>query len=352
MRRQALLAVGHSLILASPVLVLVETISGRYGLTFVALILVAPLLRSLFGDARHEPPSWSEGLATYLEFLPAVAAIACIFAVAMSMGAVPRGANSAAGRTLLGLSLWALFVFASCIAHELVHRRDSMSRMVGQVLSGVIGYPVLEHEHRAHHARSGNVSAAEWPRLDESVWTFSVRRLRVVFRNAWESDLVAASKKGKRLAGGLPLSSFAMAATAAAFAAVSGLRGLVLYCVVAIAVAWSMQAVTYVQHWGLGTDSVDIAVEGEYGWEDHCVIQSWMTLAISYHQAHHHNSLPYYRQRPTGAAPKAPAGYVVLLLASLIPPMWRSLMIPALDRWKADPNNQATAGRRLVCIVR
>jgi len=334
-------------------LALVEIISGRYGLTFVALILVAPLLRSLFGDSRREPPAWSEGIATYLGYLPVVAALACIFAAAISIGAVPDGPNSVIGRALLGLSLWALFVFASCIAHELVHRRDSMSRMLGQVLSGVIGYPVLEHEHRAHHARSGNVCAAEWPRLDESVWTFSVRRLRVVFRNAWEGDLVAASKKRQRLAGGLPLACFAMAITAISFAAVSGQRGLVLYCMVAIAVAWSMQAVTYVQHWGLGTDSVDGAVEGEFGWEDHCLIQSWMTLAISYHHAHHHSSsLPYYRQRPSGAAPKAPAGYVVLLFASLIPSVWRSLMLPALNRWKADPNNQATAGRRLVCIVR
>jgi len=319
-------------------------------LTFVALILVAPLLRSLFGDSQREPPAWSEGIATYLEYLPSVAALGCVVATAVAMSSIPSSATDGA---LLGLSLWALFVFASCIAHELVHRRDGTSRMLGQVLSGVIGYPLLEHEHRAHHARSGNVSSAEWPRLDESVWSFSLRRLRLVFRNAWEGDLVAASKNGHRLGGGLPLACLATAGTAAGFAAASGLRGFVLYALVALAVAWSLQAVTYLQHWGLGTDSVDDAIEGEYGWEDHCLIQSWITLAISYHQAHHHsNSLPYYRQRPSSAAPKAPAGYVVLLLASLIPPVWRSLMFPALDRWKADPNKQVTAGRRLVCFVR
>jgi hypothetical protein len=47
-----------------------------------------------------------------------------------------------------------------------------------------------------------------------------------------------------------------------------------------------------------------------------------------------------------------PGGYVVLLIASLVPPAWRWLMLPALDQWRSDAANQRSAGRTLVCFKR
>jgi alkane 1-monooxygenase len=350
--RELVRAAGYSLMLFAPALLAASVILQTPWLTFAVLIGGLPFLRPLFGDACGEVPAWSEQTATLLHRLPIAGAGAVLAALAFLVARLPVVAHSTGDLAWWGGSLWASFVFASCVAHELVHRRDWLSRQIGRVLSGVIAYPLLEHEHRAHHGTSGNVTAAEWPRVDENVWQFSGRRLNRVFRSAWDGDVVAAARGGHRLAGGLPLALCAFSLTAFAFAVRGGLGGVVLYAGVTVAVLWSMQAVTYVQHWGLGTDNAPNAEEGEYGWEDRCRLQAWLTLSISYHQAHHRASaVPYYRQTPTADAPRMPAGYVVLLVASVIPPLWRAWMIPALERWKASPGSQVGAGRRLFCIV-
>lgn len=336
-----------------PLLLVVSIGLGMPVLALAMLILVAPLLRVLFGDVLDSPPEWTEGIATMLELLPllcAAAYFAAIIFVAWGLRGLPLPASDLAW---FGGSLWAAFIFASCVAHELVHRTTIVSKTMGRVLSGVIGYPLLEHEHQAHHTRSGSVEMAEWPRVDESLWPFTVRRFGLVFRTAWDGDVMMAARRGHRLAGGLPVAVGAMLGTAAIFAWAAGLAGFLLYACVVAAVAWTLQAVTYIQHWGLGSDHVPNAATANLGWEDRCQLQAWLTLSISYHQAHHRAAtVPYYRQQPTHGSPRAPAGYIVLLFASLVPPIWRALMLPALERWQRTPHAQRAPGRRLICIGR
>lgn len=346
-------AAGYLLILAPPALLALSVSLDTPWLAFVALIGVLPFMRPLFGDSERREPDWSERIATLLDGLPLVYAALAPLAVGHLLANWSAVAENPVALVWWGLSLWATFLFASCVAHELVHRRSPRPRGVGRVLSGMIGYPLLEHEHRTHHGTSGNVDAAEWPRLDENVWQFTGRRLGRVFQSAWDSDHVASVRAGHRLAGGLPLALLSFVMTAVAFTLAGGLAGLSLFAIVAAAMAWSMQAITYVQHWGLGTDNVTDAGEGDYGWEDRCQLQAWLTLSISYHQAHHRASaVPYYRQMASDDAPRMPAGYVVLLFASLVPPLWRRWLTPALEQWKTAPANQRGCGRRLFCIAR
>ena len=50
-------------------------------------------------------------------------------------------------------------------------------------------------------------------------------------------------------------------------------------------------------------------------------------------------------------SPRMPGGYVVLLFISMVPPLWRALMLPVLQRWKEAPmESQETAGHRLLCF--
>lgn len=344
-------AFGHLSILIPPVLIPVSLMTGAPALALLALILFAPLLRVIFGDVNDSPPEWSEWLASLLEWLPVACALVYVGAMVTALtilhsAKVPNGTLA-----WFGSSLWAVFVFGSCVAHELVHRSNAPSRNVGRVLSGLIGYPFLEHEHRAHHMQNGNPDAAECARHDESVWTFTFRRLAYVMSRAREGDMLMAARRGHRLAGGLPLSLVAMFAAAIGFTWAAGPAGLIVYAVVACAVAWAIQAITYIQHWGLGRDGFGDVPAADLGWEDSCRLQSWLTLGTSFHQAHHRSSsVPYYRLQPTPDSPKAPAGYIVLFFASLVPPVWRALMAPALLRWQRAPDTQRTAGRSLLCL--
>jgi hypothetical protein len=137
------------------------------------------------------------------------------------------------------------------------------------------------------------------------------------------------------------------------FSAFAGAAGAAMYAAVAAGVWWTMQAIAFVQHWGLGSDSVARAGREHLGWEDRCQLQVWLTFGICYHQSHHREPhTPFYRLEPTPASPRMPAGYVVLLLASLVPPVWRALMLPALTEWKKNPTRSFSPGRALICYHR
>jgi len=353
MLRELLRASGFLFILLPPLLLAWGVSIDMPGLAFVVLFFVAPFLRVVFGDADEMAPEWSEPVATALEWLPNLFGLVFAAAIGFVLWRMGQGAFSGGQWVWLGLSLWATSIFASCPTHELAHRRSAGSQFVGRLLAGALGYPLLEHEHRAHHTRGGDVDNAEWPRVDEALWAFTARRSIRVLQSAWDGNVTAAQRRGRRFAGGLPLSVSATLVTWLAFALAGAGPGVWLYATVVAAVFWTMQAITYVQHWGLGVDSVRDAVQGHHGWEDRCRLQVWLTVAISYHQAHHHRtSTPYYRQAPMRGSPRMPAGYVVLLFASLAPPVWRALMLPALHRWQRDPLTQPSAGRRLICLTR
>jgi fatty acid desaturase len=253
----------------------------------------------------------------------------------------------------LGLSLWMTALFGTCVVHELIHRRSNTQAVAGYVLAGATGYPILGAEHLAHHARPGSVELAEVPAAQESLWSFAGRRLRRIAREqlgagapVWGGVRNSPATARAHWAWG----SFGVMLMACA--AAGGVLGALLFVLVGIGVAFGVQIITYVQHWGLGEDNLGDAVAFGRGWEDDCRFQAWITLNISLQDGHHQDArLPYYRLGLTDGAPRLPAGYVVLMFVSLVPPLWSRLMGPSLERWRLAPGAQPTAGRRLTCFV-
>lgn len=342
-------AAGYLTIFIPPALICVSIATSLTALGLATLLLLFPLLRGLFGDTDGRSPEWTETIATALHHLPFICAFCYGAAVCFTVSCLRRGDMTTGELAWFSGTLWVGFVFGSCVAHELVHRRDAISRNAGRILSGIIGYPFLEHDHSIHHLKNGDAHAAECARICETVWGFSWRRLKGVVPSALEQDMAMAARRGHRLAGGLPVAICGTVLSAASFVWSGGLAGLVVYVVAAVATGWALQAMTYIQHWGL--DDQQHAVGGASGWEDRCQLQAWLTLGISFHQSHHQSAtVPYYRQTLSDTSPKAPAGYVILFFASLIPGVWRALMIPALERWRVRQGPQPTAGRGLICL--
>ena len=320
-------------------------------LPFVGLIIVAPFLRTIFGDFDNSPaPEWSETATAFLEGLPVAVGIAYLCAFAYYVFNISQLMRVSTIGTILGL--WTSSLFASCVAHELLHRKTLFARALGRTVAGVMGYPLLEHEHRAHHASNGTSKLPEWPLERETVWQFSGRRFRHTLLTAWRGDRIAAMRNGSPLSGGLPFAMVCFVLTGALFFFYGGASAVWVYLIQSLATAWGMHAMTYVQHWGLGRDDNPSERYTDLAWEDSCKLQYWLTFGIPYHQGHHHkNNRAYYRLSPTDASPRQPAGYVVLLVACCVPPLWRGLMGPAIKAWRAS-EPPISAGRGLVCIRR
>lgn len=341
MWRQAIQASGYLSIFLAPGLLLLGVWVDQPSLAFGTVMLVFPLLRGVFGSVGPCVVRWNEAVATALDRLPVVYAIAAVGVMCALLERIDAGAVASPLEAIgLGLSLWVTMLLATCVAHELIHRRGRFDVLVGHCLAGLAGYPLLGREHLIHHSRAGDTRSPQWPKVSETVWRFTRRRVAFVLADAAR-------------AGGLQRVSIVVtAAVGLAYGIAGGASALAVYVCAAAGVGVFMQVLTYVQHWGLGDDNVADAERKHYAWEDDCRFQTWVTLNISLHQAHHRsNRLPYYRLMLADDSPRLPSGYVVMMLLCLVPRWWGKLMRPALEHWKARPMNPRSPGRSLTCFA-
>ena len=350
MREETRLAAGYLSILVLPAALVAGVLLQHSYLAFEVVVLIFPLARSVVGPFRRQSPViWHEVPATLLDRLPVLYAACLAAATLLVIHQIARGAADTLSVGIgISLSLWMVMLFATCPAHDLIHRRRAADARVGWFVAGMSGYPLLVFEHAIHHGRSGDTARAECPRLDESVWQFSGRRIWRILRTAtshgvghWRPGCTQAFKA--TAVTGLMLLTFTWA---------GGWPGFVIYAAVIVGVTFGVQLITYLQHWGLGDDSLHDATVRQYAWEDDCLFQAWVTLNISFHQSHHGAPrLPYYRVGLMPDSPRLPAGYLVLMVVCLFPRLWRRVMLPALTHWKAEPTQPRSPGRRLTCFA-
>jgi fatty acid desaturase len=350
---QSIAASGYAAVLLFPLLLYAGMASNVPSLAFAVAMLVLPLVRSVFGYVQPgDCPVWDERIATTLDRLPLVYSAALCGALFGVLRLVEiRGLGSSFHQVGLGLSMWMTLLLSTCVSHDLIHRRNQRFAMVGHCLAGIAGYPVLALEHLAHHAKSGNTHSADWPRQDESAWRFAIRRSRRILRDAYAPGSVFWNGAASRNVAGLRVATACTLLSIAFAHAAAGWRGVLLFLCVAAGVWFGVQVINYIQHWGLGDDRLGAKARDGLAWEDDCRFQAWLTLGISLHQAHHDASgLPYYRIALKHSSPRLPAGYVILMVASMVPRVWFRIMLPVLEYWERSPLEPRSPGRRLTCF--
>ena len=164
----------------------------------VAIVFgLGPLSRLILGNVPDELPEWEESTSTLLDRLPSAFALAFPVLMTWFLSELHATRPSDPGDWIwLGLSVWTCLFFSVVVAHELIHQAGYRRRL-GWLLAGAAGYPWLAHEHLPHHGTSGNVDLAEWPRRDESLWSFVVRRTFRVVRSAREFNAILGARKGR-----------------------------------------------------------------------------------------------------------------------------------------------------------
>jgi len=339
---------GFGLILLAPLLLACSAWHDAPWALVGLVMLGFPLARWIFGAVRPgAAPPWSVGQVRLLEGWPLVYSALLPMTLAVLLWRLQHSDDHALQSAGWLLSLWLVLIFGTCVAHALLHDSRYERRILGHALAGLCGYPFLGVEHARHHRISGSTEAAEAARTDESLWGYAWRRQTHVLRLALGRQ--GAVWTSPRLRGPMLTALTATWLAAAAFTIFGGVQGLAVYALACVLVAFGVQAVTYLQHWGLGDDAFS-QVARDLAWEDDCRFQAWVTLNLSLHQSHHHESArPYYRIGLQRQAPRPPAGYLVLLAAALVPAVWRSLMLPAVRQWQRQPHRQPSAGHRLVC---
>lgn len=315
---------------------------------------IFPVVRVLSGEKSAEQVDWTETMARALEWLPMVYAVAFVafygWVLAELLTWQPARVGDMVG---FALSLLLTCALASCVSHELIHKKSRIYKRAGNLIIALAGYPFFANEHLAHHGMPRSVDMAHCSSVSESVWQFAARRCLVAPAEAikW-SNAVRARAVNTSVMESVWFWCGVSCASAVMMTFAGGWFGFILFLVLAVGVPMVINCVAYVQHWGLGIDNgTGGTVRDQVGWDDGCRYQFWTTLGLSMHNAHHEKpSVPYYRLGPSEGKPLLPGGYGIMLLIAMVPPLWRKMMLPRLEDWKTNPLAQQGAGRGVLCL--
>jgi alkane 1-monooxygenase len=235
----------------------------------------------------------------------------------------------------LTLSLGVVAGIAINTAHELGHKRASSERWLSRVALAQTGYGHFFIEHnRGHHVRVATPEDPASARLGESFYAFWPRTVIGSLRSAWELERtrLARMERGPWTIRNDILSAWAM--SVALFAALTIGFGLVVlpYLLIQAVVGFSLlEAVNYLEHYGLSRqrreDGRYERTRPEHSWNSNSVASNVLLYHLQRHSDHHANPLRRYQAlRHFQEAPQLPAGYAGMILAAIVPPVWRAIM--------------------------
>lgn len=229
------------------------------------------------------------------------------------------------------------------IAHELMHRKDPRERALAEILMASVTYAhfCIEHVY-GHHRHVATPRDAASSRYGETVYAFLPRTIFGGLKSAWEIELQRTRKQGIGL---LSLRNRMTRYT---------LVQLVVYGTLAVALGpialayWAGQSLTaivvleiinYVEHYGLSRRELSPGryerVQPCHSWNASHRLTNWLLFNLQRHSDHHYlASRPYHMLRHYEDVPQLPAGYATMILAALVPPLWRAIMHPRVEAWQ------------------
>jgi alkane 1-monooxygenase len=315
----------------------------------VLIFAVFPLLDLMIGlDASNPPDSvikWLEQDRYYrwctYAFLPLQYA-GLIFACWMwSHGGLSTLES-------LGLALTVAMVAGVAIntAHELGHKRAISERWLSKVALAQTGYGHFFVEHnRGHHVRVATPEDPASARMGESFYEFLPRTVTGSLRSALEIEREHLERDGHRF-WSLRNDIFnAWLMTLALFGGLAIAFGSVVlpYLLIQAAIGFSMlEVVNYLEHYGLlrqtREDGRYERTMPEHSWNSNNVASNVLLYHLQRHSDHHANPLRRYQSlRHFDEAPQLPTGYAGMIVAALVPPLWRRVMDPRLiDHYEGD----------------
>ena len=233
-------------------------------------------------------------------------------------------------------------LFAINVAHELIHRRSRVDRVLGGILLSTACFGTFKIVHvRVHHrfvctdrdfssARRGDSIYGYWLRNLAGNPREALRceraRLRQSRLSMWKSELAVWYM--------LSVVWFALAVT------LWGWTGGAFFLLQSLVAILTLDLTNYVQHYGLRR-KVDAngryePVGAGHAWSMQCRISNLALLNLLRHGDHHTRPLePYHRLRHT-PAPAYPYPFAAMILLALCPPLFRRVVDPLLEQSTVD----------------
>jgi|688.fasta_scaffold46931_2 alkane 1-monooxygenase len=227
------------------------------------------------------------------------------------------------------------------VAHELIHRRTVAERWIGRLLLMTVMYMHFAIEHvRGHHAKVGTGDDPATARQGINVYRFMWLTIPAQFRSAWKLESARLQKQQWRfwswrnemlLFGLLQISWLVI------LGFTFGIAFIPIYLTVALVSVALLEMINYVEHYGLERIQLTTgryeAVKEHHSWNSDHRISRALLFELTRHSDHHLVATrPYQILRSFEKAPELPSGYPGMLLLTLVPPLWFSVMDPKVEQ--------------------
>jgi len=231
-------------------------------------------------------------------------------------------------------------------AHELMHQKPKVERLMGDLLMCMVLYGHFRTEHLlVHHRYVGTPRDAVTARYNENFYRFFLRVLPGSLSSAFQAE------REKLARAGLPWWSARnpfwrylglQAGFLALAAIVGGWLGLWLFATQAFVAVFYLELINYVEHYGLTRKHLG---EGKYehvkprhSWNSDYKVSNWLLINLQRHSDHHYKPdrrFPLLQTYGPQDAPQLPSGYPFIAALALVPPIWRRKMNPKVRKWRA-----------------
>jgi alkane 1-monooxygenase len=315
----------------------------------VVIYGLVPLFDWWIGEDRHNPPERAvdqlEADSWYRWILLATFPLQLLGTVVGVWAATTTDLNLL---QWLGLAITVGIVSGGGIntAHEWGHKRGRFADLMSKLSLAPAAYGHFHVEHnRGHHKNVATPTDPASARLGESYWAFLPRTLIGSLRSAWGIERERLAQQGRSVwsvhndnlqAWSLTLIFYG------ALVAVFGINALPFLIVQAIYGAALLEAVNYIEHYGLlrqqDASGRFERCAPEHSWNSNRVVSNLMLYQLQRHSDHHANPRRAYQTlRHFDDSPQLPVGYGALIPLVYFPRLWFALMDRrVLDHYQGD----------------
>ena len=243
---------------------------------------------------------------------------------------------------LLGVEGQGVFI----AGHELIHRRTTWERYVGEFLLASVSYPHYATEHfYIHHAYVGTPKDIGSAPKGESFWRYFPRELASNIVGAWKVE------RGRMAHRQLPTWHYSNPfwryglETGAWYVLVylmGGWWSVLIYMFLCLGTVFSMKISNYFQHYGLRRVRLPNGryerVGPRHSWGTDYKFSNWMFFNMQRHPDHHvaaGRRYPLLQNYGADGSPTLPGSYGTMFSLALRPKRFFEAMDPLVDQWRA-----------------
>jgi alkane 1-monooxygenase len=227
------------------------------------------------------------------------------------------------------------------VAHELMHKSNKFEQLLSDVILLTVWYMHFAIEHTVgHHTNVATPNDPATARRNESLYKFLPRTILGSYFSAWTIEHSRLHKMGLSSWSSnnrmiyytlLPIILFAVVYW------VFGIMSFVFIVLQAVFAFCLLEIVNYLEHYGLTREQVEQGkyerVSAIHSWESTCRMTNYFLFKLQRHADHHINPVRRYQAlQHYDESPQLPTGYAGMILVALIPPLFKRLMNPRIDR--------------------